>query len=65
MFTHQVARGYVSGLYGSQRFHRKECGLDPAGIAALAPGNAKRSGPSDHLYVKSLRPFFSHETEEP
>lgn len=33
-FTHRHALGYVSGLYGSQNFHRKECGLDPAGIAA-------------------------------
>jgi transketolase len=27
-FSHAYAKGYVSGLYGSQRFHRKECGLD-------------------------------------
>jgi transketolase len=31
-FTHRCALGYISGLYGSQRFHRQECGLDPAGI---------------------------------
>jgi transketolase len=31
-FVHRVATGYVSGLYGSQKFHRKECGLDPASI---------------------------------
>jgi transketolase len=31
-FSHRHAVGYVSGLYGSQRFHRKECGLDPASI---------------------------------
>lgn len=31
-FTHRCALGYVSGLYGSQRFHRRECGLDPASI---------------------------------
>ena len=36
-FAHRAARGYPSGLYGSQRFHRRECGLDPAAIlAALA-----------------------------
>ena len=33
-FTHRHALGYVSGLYGSQRFHRKECGLDPESIVA-------------------------------
>lgn len=33
-FTHRCALGYVSGLYGSQRFHRKECGLDPDSIIA-------------------------------
>jgi transketolase len=33
-FIHKHALGYVSGLYGSQRFHRAECGLDPASIAA-------------------------------
>lgn len=27
-FDHFCARGYVSGTYGSQQFHRKECGLD-------------------------------------
>jgi transketolase len=26
------AKGYVSGQYGSQKFHRRECGLDPASI---------------------------------
>lgn len=31
-FTHRCARGYVSGLYGSQMFHRRECGLDPESI---------------------------------
>jgi transketolase len=31
-FTHKHALGYVSGLYGSQKFHRAECGLDPASI---------------------------------
>jgi transketolase len=30
-----AAQGYPSGLYGSQRFHRRECGLDPA--TALEP----------------------------
>jgi transketolase len=31
-FIHRTALGYVSGRYGSQRFHRAECGLDPASI---------------------------------
>ncbi len=33
-FTHRCARGYVSGRYGSQRFHRRESGLDPESILA-------------------------------
>jgi transketolase len=33
-FVHRSALGYVSGLYGSQKFHRAECGLDPASIVA-------------------------------
>jgi transketolase len=33
-FTHRCALGYVSGLYGSQKFHRRECGLDPSSIMA-------------------------------
>jgi len=33
-FVHKHALGYVSGLYGSQNFHRAECGLDPASIVA-------------------------------
>ena len=31
---------------------------------AVAPGNAKRSGPSYHLRVKSLRFFCSQKSEE-
>jgi transketolase len=33
-FIHKHALGYISGLYGSQKFHRAECGLDAASIAA-------------------------------
>jgi transketolase len=33
-FSHYCARGYMSGLYGSQRFHRSESGLEPAAIVA-------------------------------
>ena len=32
--THRYALGYVSGLYGSQQFHRRECGLDPESLVA-------------------------------
>jgi transketolase len=31
-FATRTALGYPSGLYGSQKFHRQECGLDPASI---------------------------------
>jgi transketolase len=37
--THRFARGYVSGLYGSQKFHRKESQLDPESILAALPGD--------------------------
>ncbi|WP_348262178.1 hypothetical protein P8935_20530 [Telmatobacter sp. DSM 110680] len=33
-FVHRAALGYVTGLYGSQGFHRKECGLDSASIVS-------------------------------
>jgi len=33
-FSHRCAIGYTSGCYGSQVFHRRECGLDPAAIIA-------------------------------
>lgn len=33
-FTHRCALGYVSGFYGSQNFHRNECGLTPENIIA-------------------------------
>jgi hypothetical protein len=28
VFRHFFAKGYLSGRYGSQAFHRRECGLD-------------------------------------
>ena len=31
-FASRSAQGYLSGRYGSQRFHRRECGLDSASI---------------------------------
>jgi transketolase len=33
-FCHRYACGYISGLYGSQRFHRAESGLDAMSIMA-------------------------------
>lgn len=33
-FRHVTALGYPSGRYGSQKFHRAECGLDPASLLA-------------------------------
>ena len=37
-FTHRYALGYVSGLYGSQTFHRTECGLDPSSLIQALKG---------------------------
>lgn len=38
----QTAQGYASGRYGSQKFHRRECGLDPESVlAAVARGGAE------------------------
>ena len=34
-FLHAHAKGYLSGTYGSQIFHRAECGLDPESIIHL------------------------------
>ena len=34
--VHRAALGYPSGRYGSQAFHRRECGLDETGILAAA-----------------------------
>jgi transketolase len=33
-FSHRHALGYPSGCYGSQVFHRRQCGLDPESILA-------------------------------
>jgi transketolase len=35
-FSHIAARGYVSGRYGSQAFHRKESGLDAPSVMTVA-----------------------------
>jgi transketolase len=41
-FHVRAALGYPSGLHGSQKFHRKECGLDPAAILQLLTQEAPR-----------------------
>jgi transketolase len=33
-FEHRCAQGYVSGLYGSQQFHRRESGIDAESVMA-------------------------------
>lgn len=38
-FHHLCARGYPSGTYGSQQFHRRECGLDADNVLDVARGN--------------------------
>jgi transketolase len=42
-FVHKAALGYMSGLYGSQKFHRQECGLDPLSIMAELRQPGRRS----------------------
>jgi len=37
-FASRAALGYVSGRYGSQNFHRRECGLDPAAVMEQLTG---------------------------
>ncbi len=39
-FRHFAAKGYPSGRYGSQAFHRRECGLDATSVLA-AIGNER------------------------
>ena len=36
-FEHRYALGYPSGRYGSQNFHRKDCGLDAESLLSLFP----------------------------
>jgi transketolase len=42
-FAARTAKGYVSGRYGSQKFHRRECGLDPASIVQFLASEDDRS----------------------
>jgi transketolase len=37
-FACRAAQGYVSGLYGSQKFHRAESGLDPESLLEFISG---------------------------
>lgn len=37
-FLHRYALGYPTGRFGSQAFHRKQCGLDLDGIRAMVLG---------------------------
>jgi transketolase len=41
-FETRCALGYPSGRYGSQKFHRRECGLDPDSILRFLAGEAER-----------------------
>jgi transketolase len=41
-FDTRCAIGYPSGRYGSQKFHRKECGLDPDSIVRFLADEAQR-----------------------
>jgi transketolase len=41
-FQLRAAQGYPSGLYGSQKYHRKECGLDPPAILRLLTEESPR-----------------------
>lgn len=40
-FSHHHALGYPTGRFGSQAFHRAQCGLDVDGIIAMILGNNK------------------------
>lgn len=37
-FTHRYALGYPSGTYGSQTFHRQQCGLDCDSLRTIVKG---------------------------
>jgi transketolase len=41
-FATRSAGGYVSGRYGSQKFHRRECGLDPESIVRFLTAECVR-----------------------
>lgn len=37
-FVHRYALGYPTGRFGSQAFHREQCGLDASGVRAMIYG---------------------------
>ncbi len=43
-FAARTAQGYPSGRYGSQKFHRRECGLDPASIVDFLTAEHAKNG---------------------
>jgi transketolase len=43
-FAVRSAQGYLSGRYGSQKFHRRECGLDTAAIVDFLTSEHERDG---------------------
>jgi transketolase len=51
--AHRFALGYPSGRYGSQAFHRRECGLDADSLLSLilrgGGGGGKHDGPAGPL----------------
>jgi len=42
-FTHRYALGYPTGRFGSQAFHRAQCGIDADGFRAMASGGKNES----------------------
>jgi transketolase len=40
-FTHRYALGYPTGRFGSQAFHRAQCGIDSDGIRVMVSGGEK------------------------
>ena len=44
-FVHRPALRYPSGQYGSQAFHRRECGLDEEGVRRAAAELRQKVGP--------------------
>jgi transketolase len=43
-FAARTAQGYPSGRYGSQKFHRRECGLDTAAIVEFLTSEHAKDG---------------------
>jgi transketolase len=43
-FAARSAHGYSTGRYGSQKFHRRECGLDAAAVVEFLTAENDRDG---------------------